>query len=150
MGMLNSPLTVAKALLMRQEGLRLKSYKDTMGKSTIGYGRCLDTEGITEAEAQHLLANDIVNFYKALQKQFAWYYMLDDVRQLALLSMVYNLGMDGLLRFKRMLIALEGKKWNIAAIEALDSEWHTQVGKRAEEIANMFQTGELPEGIHDI
>ena len=41
--------------LMRQEGLRLKPYKCTGDKLTIGYGRNLEDRGITESEAMAML-----------------------------------------------------------------------------------------------
>lgn len=144
MVMLTNPLTAARKLLMKHEGLRLKVYKDTVGKETIGYGRNLVDRGITEAEAEHLLANDIIYHYKQLTERLPWTKDLDDVRQLALLSMTFNMGIEGVLKFKRMLDALERKDFTQAAISALDSKWRTQVGKRATEIANMLQTGELP------
>ena len=40
---------------MRHEGLRLKPYRDTAGKLTIGVGRNLDDVGVSEAEAFALL-----------------------------------------------------------------------------------------------
>lgn len=143
--MVKSPLTMTKQLLMKQEGLRLKPYRDTMGKLTIGYGRNLDDKGITEAEAEHLLANDIVECWKALRRELPWVLELDFTRQLAMLSMAFNLGIGGLLTFKGMLRHLKAKNFAMAAVEALDSDWHLQVGKRAEEIANMIETGELPD-----
>lgn len=42
-------------MLIRHEGLRLKPYKDSVGKLTIGVGRNLDDKGITKEEAMHLL-----------------------------------------------------------------------------------------------
>lgn len=145
--MLSSPLSTAKSLLMMQEGMKLKPYTDTAGKLTIGVGRNLDDRGITEAEALHLLANDIVYYWRELSETFPWFNRLDDVRQLALLSMVFNLGIGGLLRFTQMLSALSCKDYNRAAAEALNSHWATQVGKRATDTAAMFRTGELPDGL---
>lgn len=49
-------LTALKEELIRDEGLRLKPYRDTVGKLTIGVGRNLDDVGITKDEAMHLLA----------------------------------------------------------------------------------------------
>jgi lysozyme len=47
--------------LQRHEGLRLRlrAYRDTVGKLTIGYGRNLDDRGISEDEAGFMLDNDI-------------------------------------------------------------------------------------------
>ena len=48
-----------EALLRRHEGVRLKPYRDTVGKLTIGVGRNLDDVGITPDEATVLLRTDI-------------------------------------------------------------------------------------------
>jgi hypothetical protein len=46
-------------LLSRFEGLRLKPYRDTVGKLTIGFGRNLEEKGISQLEAEFLLYQDI-------------------------------------------------------------------------------------------
>lgn len=139
--------SIAKKLLLKHEGLSLTPYTDTEGNITIGVGRSLSTRGITESEALHLLANDIVYFHKELLHFVPWYYKLDAVRQLALLDMAVNMGVTGLLGFKHMLRAIKAGRWTVAEIEALDSKWARQVGKRAETVARMLKTGELPDGL---
>ncbi len=141
--MLSTPLTNAKNLLIRFEGLRLKPYQDSTGNLTIGVGRNLTDRGISEEEALHLLANDIVFFYRELGARYAWFNHLDDVRQLALVTMAFNLGMEGLAGFRELLVALMLKHYNVAAEAALNSKWAKQVGKRAVETAEMLRTGEL-------
>ncbi len=136
-------LQTAKALLLKHEGLRLKPYQCTAGKLTIGVGRNLESRGITESEAMHLLANDIMQTYRELGEKLPWFRTLDDTRQLALVDMAFNLGVDGLLRFKRMLAYLHVKDYAKAAAEALDSLWAKQVGARALTIADMISTGVL-------
>lgn len=53
-------ITVLKDMLIRHEGLKLKPYRDTVGKLTIGAGRNLNDLGISEREAMFLLDNDIM------------------------------------------------------------------------------------------
>jgi lysozyme len=55
-----------KEQLVRHEGLRLKPYRCTAGKLTIGIGRNLDDKGISQTEAYVLLDNDIQNCEKQL------------------------------------------------------------------------------------
>uniref|UniRef100_UPI00398051FD glycoside hydrolase family protein n=1 Tax=Salmonella sp. s60093 TaxID=3159721 RepID=UPI00398051FD len=52
--------------LRRDEGLRLKPYRESVGVLTIGYGRNLEANGITEREAGFLLRNDILKAYRVL------------------------------------------------------------------------------------
>lgn len=146
MGKLDEPIASAKKLILKREAMRLKPYTDTTGHLTIGVGRNLTDRGISESEALHLFANDLMYFYKELERVLPWFKRLDDVRQLALVSMAFNLGVEGLLKFQRMLRALAYKRWSTASDEALDSLWARQVGFRAEEVALMFKLGEFPHG----
>ena len=55
--------------------------------------------------------------------------------------MCFNLGLPRLLKFKKMIIALEQGYYDQAADEALDSQWARQVGDRAQRIATAFREG---------
>ena len=127
--------------LVLHEGLRLKPYRDTVGKLTIGVGRNLDDVGITRAEAFFLLANDIEAVTGQLEK-YGWYKLLDPVRQKVIVDMAFNLGMAGLLKFQKMITAIGCMDYGGAADEMLDSRWARQVGKRAQRLAEMMRTGE--------
>jgi lysozyme len=131
-------------MIKRHEGNRLKggrhfAYMDTMGKLTIGYGRCLDDIGISEDEALALLEHDLIAAENAVESLSLG--ELGEARRAALVDMAFNLGAAGLGKFKLMLEALRQGKWDLAAVEALDSDWADQVGKRAEEIARIIRTG---------
>jgi len=93
-----------KAQLVRHEGLRLKPYRCTAGKLTIGIGRNLNDCGISQSEAYIMLINDIMNCEKQLQAKIPDIYNgLDEVRKSVLLNMCFNLGINGLLGFKNTL-----------------------------------------------
>ncbi len=89
--------------LMRDEGVRLKPYRDTVGKLTIGAGRNLDDIGISEAENAMLLDNDIYRIEADLDQHLPWWRGLDAVRQRILMNMCFNLGIDKLLGFHHTL-----------------------------------------------
>lgn len=125
--------------IRRDEGLRLKPYKDSVGKISIGYGRNLDDIGITEEEAEILLAHDLYNAMQGLDHALPWWRNLDALKQRGLWNMAFNLGVPRLLKFKKMLAALQRGDWSAAADEALDSRWATQVGDRAKRIAELFR-----------
>lgn len=59
--------------LVRDEGKRLKPYKDTVGKLTIGVGRNLDDVGISESEAMALLDSDIAAVFAELDRHVPWW-----------------------------------------------------------------------------
>jgi lysozyme len=101
-----------KAQLVRHEGLRLKPYRCTAGKLTIGIGRNLDDWAISQTEAYVLLDNDLHNCEQQLLDEIPEIYNgLDEVRKLVLLSMCFNLGIKGLLEFKNILAFIGAGDW---------------------------------------
>ena len=125
--------------LQRDEGLRLKPYRDSVGKLTIGFGRNLDDVGITEREAEILLDNDMAKTFADLDRALPWWRDLPPFQQRGLANMAFNLGLPRLLTFKKMLAALEAGDGERAAIEALDSIWAGQVKGRADRIAYLYR-----------
>ena len=134
-----------RSQLERHEGLRLFVYQDTVGVSTIGYGRNLEDAGISRAEADCMLANDIDKVERELDT-IDEYVALDRIRQTVIGNMSFNLGFHGLMQFKRMWAAIGRKDYAAAAREMLDSKWKTQVGYRALELAEIMRTGEVIDG----
>ncbi len=133
---------IATSLIKLHEGLRLKPYHCTAGKVTIGYGRNLDDVGITEAEAQYLLEQDMKAAIVQASK-YPFFTQLNDYRKAVVVDMIFNLGLPRFSKFARMLDALNRHDYNLAANEMLDSRWAVQVGMRAERLANIMRTGEL-------
>ena len=127
--------------LVLHEGLKLNPYRCPAGKLTIGVGRNLEDKGISMAEALFLLRNDVEEVRTQLER-YPWYTQLDPVRQKVLIDMAFNLGIGGLMQFRKMLAALEAGDYGKTADEMLDSKWARQVGKRAQRLAEMMRTGE--------
>lgn len=128
-------------MLIRHEGMKLKAYTCPAGKITIGVGRNLEDVGITKEEALDLLMNDVRRCEKEAVSAFPWYVDLDSVRKDVIISMVFNLGLTRLLTFRKMIKAMEEKNYEEASVEALDSLWAKQVGKRAHELSEMMRLG---------
>jgi len=131
-------------MVMRHEGVRRKPYRDSVGRLTIGIGRNLDDVGISEAEARYLLANDLQEIQTELAR-LAWFPPLNSARQMAITDMAFNLGLPRLLNFSRMIAALTANDYAAAATEMLDSRWATQVGARAQELAQIIREGTMNE-----
>jgi len=127
--------------LERDEGVRLKPYLDTVGKTTIGIGRNLTDNGITAAEARVLLQNDLSRISGELDRNAPWWRSLSEARQRALANMCFNMGWNRLSGFVHLLAALQAGDWATAKTEALTSKWAAQVGNRANRIALMFEEG---------
>ncbi len=157
-----------KDQLILHEGIKLRPYKCPANKWTIGVGRNLEdvglsgdeqlklfgtsglnkkevidgllARGITKEEALFLLDNDIKKC-TADVKRFPWFESLDPVRQKVIIDMRFNLGLAGLMGFKRMLGALEAEDYVKAAEEMKDSKWYWEVGNRSRRLVKMMATG---------
>lgn len=135
--------------LIREEGLSLEVYKDSLGYPTVGVGHLItEKDGkfntISLEFAGKLLADDIRIAKNELREKIPVYAELDPVRQYVLLSMCFNLGIGKLLQFKKMLIALENKDYVLAAKEMQDSKWFKQVKGRGSKLCLMMSTGYKP------
>lgn len=134
-------MTKLEEQLIVDEGFRTKPYKDTVGKTTIGYGRNLDDVGISQAEAYFMLQNDIKKVINQLYAKLPFFKDLTDGRQNALANMAFNLGIDKLMEFKNTLSLIEQKRYTEASTAVLDSKWATQVGERAKRISEKIRLG---------
>ena len=128
-------------MLIRHEGLKLKPYKCTAGKLTIGVGRNIEDMGITEDEAIYMLRNDVARFAAELASVKPIVKSLDDVRYYVLLNMAFNLGINRLMKFEKMWQAIESGQYLEAALEMQDSRWREQVGGRCTELASLMENG---------
>lgn len=97
-------------------------------------------KGITKNAAFMILRNDMEICLKDLRKLGFWYY-LDNERQYALLDMCFQLGWQGLSKFKQMLEAIRIKNYDRAARECLASTYAKQTPKRAQRIAKLIKNG---------
>ncbi len=132
-----------KKSIKKHEGLQLKVYTCPAGKLTIGYGRNVEDRGITEKEANIMLENDILDMKLELEDRLPLFKYLDDVRQNVLIEMAFNIGIQGLLNFKKTLEYISVKDYENASQEMLNSKWANQVGKRAITLSNLLKKGEF-------
>lgn len=135
--------------LIRDEGRVVKNgkhvaYKDHLGYLTIGYGTLIDERrggGIPEHVAKELLRERVLSNYQGIRSALPFFDNLSDNTQRAINNMVYQLGLSGVLRFKKMIAALREGRLDAAADEALNSKWARQTPNRAKRIANMLRNG---------
>lgn len=137
--------TNLRDLLKRDEGCVLHAYRDSLGYLTIGVGRLVDERkggGISQAEADMLLDNDIGSCRAAIEDCLPWAVKLDEVRFAVLVSMAFQMGIAGLLQFKQTLGHVELGEYDAAAQGMLSSRWAKQTPERAGRLAEMMKTGE--------
>jgi lysozyme len=126
--------------LIRDEGLRLAPYTDTVGKLTIGVGRNLSDKGISHDEALMLLDSDIKEHLKLLDDNLEWWRTMSENRQRVLANMAFNMG-SKLLTFTNTLAAMKRGDYEVAADGMAQSKWATQVGPRAARLVLMMREG---------
>lgn len=130
-----------KQRIQRHEGIRLRAYRDSLSKLTIGYGRCLDTHGISEDEAEFMLDNDIADIHQQVAVALPWAMNLDLARREVLEEMAFQLGLSGLLGFKNTLAYIQQGNYAEAAQGMLNSQWHHQTPERCEELSEIILNG---------
>jgi len=130
-----------KDLLKRHEGERFYPYTDTIGHITIGCGRNLSEKGISKIELEFMLDNDISDTLTDAHSIFNNFWSFSEPRQMVILSMIFNIGKNGFLGFKKLIAAIKEGKWLMASVEMIDSQWAKQVGTRAFELAEMMRNG---------
>ena len=85
--------------LKRDEGFRAKSYRDSEGLLTIGFGTLIE-DGISKEEAGLLLNHRLEKAVQELEGRKPLVSTLPAPIQSALAQMAYNLGVPRLLRFQ--------------------------------------------------
>src|SRR6267143_1916261 len=128
--------------IIGEEGNRLMPYRDHYGFLTIGYGRNLDANGISEDEAALMLDNDLARFTTAVDSRYPWATALDEVRRAVLIGMAMNMGLGGLAGFRHLLDAARAGDWATAAAQIRASHYHTQLPERSERYARQLETGQ--------
>ena len=123
------------------EGMKLKPYKCTAGKLTIGIGRNLEDVGISMEEANMLLRHDIQEATRQLLHAFPWMGEFNDARISAMINFTFNVGIGTVKKFENTLSYMQSGEWDKAADEMMDSRWARQVGNRAIEVTDQIRTG---------
>ncbi len=125
--------------IKRNEGLRLKPYKCSAGKLTIGYGRNIEDNGISLDEAEFLLSSDIRSVTEEIRRLIPDFDSLELPQKTALIDMGFNLGITRLSKFKLMLKAVNARDFKTAAMEMLDSNYANQLPNRSSKNAELIQ-----------
>jgi len=128
--------------LIRYEGKRNRMYLDSKGIPTIGIGHNLRDKSISDRAVAVIFEDDLGDVARALERELPWVAALSLPRQAVLYDMAFNMGLGGLLGFAKMLAALKADQWDEAAKEMLDSDYHKDVGRRAEDLAQQMRSGE--------
>ena len=117
--------------IKEEEGFRGIPYNDHLGYPTVGYGTRLP---LTEEEAELLLKHRLHNMQKELNRRIKESYgsvaLPDEVWEI-LDHMAYQMGVSGVMGFKKMLGAIIKGNYRLASQEGMDSRWANQTPNRA-------------------
>ncbi len=122
--------------LKQEEGFDGMPYEDKLGIPTIGYGTKLP---LTEEEAALLLKHRLDKKILEISEKEPFFLDLPQKAQEVIANMAYQLGVGGVLEFKKMWAALKKGDYQKAADEMLDSKWATQTPNRAKRLAEIMR-----------
>lgn len=153
-------ISAVSPMIKEHEGLELKTYLDTRGFPTIGYGFNLARSGareriesigldydlvvsgkqqLTQKQADILFEEDLKDLIKYLPSVFPDYKSHPQTVQVILADMLFNMGPSKLSGFVRMKKALDNRDYSSAADEMKNSQWYGQVGYRSKKLVNMMR-----------
>jgi lysozyme len=133
-----------KKQLTIDEGVEESAYQDSLGFWTIGVGRLIDKRKggkLSDDEIEYLLHNDVNRKYAELIRVLPWIKGLDEARQGALLNMAFQLGVEGLSKFKNSLAFIKAGDYKKASENLMLSLWAKQTPNRAKKMAKQIETG---------
>ena len=120
-----------KDMLIKHEGLVCNTYKCSEGKLSIGVGRNLEANGISEDEALYMLDNDIKRVIESLDKSFKMWRCMPKKARMVCIDMCFQMGVTGFLGFRKTIALMQMGMWLEASEELLDSKYASQTPNRA-------------------
>jgi lysozyme len=153
---MTSRIDFAMQIMEKDEGFEEEPYYCTEGYPTIGHG--FRIEGTDRHDP--LPAGMKISYKNSLAKLYAMtiaydtklqihadlknaYNKANDVRKAVMLSMVHQLGIYGLLKFKKFIAAMASQDYAEAAMQCLDSLAAKQTPYRWKRNASMIESGDL-------
>lgn len=128
--------------LKREEGWSGTVYQDSLGFWTIGYGFLVDSrrgDKLPLSVAEAWLDYKIQEKADGLDAAIPWWKTQPEGVQNALLNMTYQMGVEGLLKFKNTLRLLQAGDREGAANSALASKWAKQTPARAKRVTDQMR-----------
>jgi lysozyme len=135
------------------EGYKAKPYFDTEQVLTIGIGFAIrdltlaekailgNLNEVTYLDSLKVLFLKVSRVYDELSARLPWITQLPGMVQVGILDLTYQVGVDGLLKYKKMLLSLTARDYINAELEEMDSKEARQTPKRALHIKQLIQSG---------
>lgn len=131
------------------EGFVPRVYKDSLGKRTIGYGHlCVDPEQwdddkiYTKEELEEVFNKDFNEAVKNAE-QLIGERTINYIAKEVIIEMVFQLGIGGVSKFKKMWGALDNEDYGEASFQMTQSKWHDQTPNRCKKLAAKMRSSKL-------
>tara|TARA_B100000035_G_scaffold127969_1_gene108772 strand:- start:2499 stop:2930 length:432 start_codon:yes stop_codon:yes gene_type:complete len=131
-----------KERIKEHEGFRDTVYLDSLGKRTVGYGHlCVedhweDGKKYDKEYLDEIFDKDFQNAADQCEDLCNDYELeLPETITDVLIEMIFQLGIGNVMKFKKMIAALQEQDFETASLEMLDSRWATQTPSRAEKLS---------------
>lgn len=121
--------------LLKDEGFKAYPYQDHLGNWTFGHG----LTWISEQESKEIAKGRMLANFKDLSARLPWFAHSHPVVQGVLVNMSYQMGVDGVMKFRKTLDYLHEQDYGNAAVEMLDSKWAKQTPNRAERMSKRIE-----------
>jgi len=122
--------------IKNDEGFKGYPYSDTKGNLTIGYGTKLPLE---PTEAELLLKYRLNKVIEKINNRMPYIQLLQEQIQEVIYEMGYQLGINGLFEFKKMLDCLYEGNYDCMIKEMRNSKWYKQTPNRVEKLIKKIQ-----------
>lgn len=142
-------LKILEKLIIEEEGMRFTKYKCSKGIDTIGIGwastfgmppaiqnitgknKFEDVDELTEKQAVEILDYMLRYFESQISNRFDWYKYKSQATKIAIVNIVFNIGLSSFSKFHGTISALEIDDLETASLEILDSSYFNDVKGRA-------------------
>lgn len=140
--------------LCAEEGMSRTVYYCPAGKLTVGVGHNLEAnpamsiikkklklgENVSMDIIRTLFKNDVSEVITSLDNRLPWFKDLSPARQYVLISMGFNMGVPGLMKFKNTLGCLQRGDIKGCCYGMRSSRWYRQVGNRGPKLIRIMDT----------
>ena len=139
-----------KERIKKHEGFVPKMYKDSLGFATIGYGHLVTKEDSYEEGVEYTKEELGLQFDKDFEEakknadililhEHGITDLVDDAK-CVLIEMVFQLGIGGVSKFKKMWEALKKQDYSEASFQMMDSRWAKQTPSRAKSLSQIMRS----------
>ena len=135
-----------KEQIKEHEGFVPRTYKDSLGKKTIGFGHlCVEPEQwdddkeYTREELERVFDNDFEEALKNAESLIGER-SINFIAKQVIIEMVFQLGIGGVGKFKKMWSALDNEDYGEASFQMMDSLWAKQTPSRAEKLSQKMRS----------